>query len=223
METSNLVASVFKVGSAVRRRRIFHPVGVHATGSIERVAPASEGLPIPSSGVVARLSKAVGTPGAWPDAIGLAVRVTTHDAAAWDILLVSAGSGVLTRAIGLRPVTSWTDHALTTLMPLRYRGENWWLRARISTAIGGSGLAVDNLREHIAGQPIDVVVDQACGASPFSPLARLTLTEAVDPRPGDLSFDPTLNTAAGVELYPRWLTRLRSSAYDGSREGRPPN
>ncbi|MCV7099691.1 phosphodiesterase [Mycobacterium palustre] len=218
-----VAAKPFQWGSALRGRRFFHPVGVLAKGSVERVAPASQGLPIPSSDVVARLSKAVGTPGALPDFIGLAFRVAPQQAGAtpWDILLVSSGSGVLTRAVALRPTTSWTGQTLTSLMPLRYRGGIWWLRARTIGDVNGSGLALDGVRDAIARGGIEFAIDQARGRGDFTPLGRLRLTTAVGPDPtDDVSFDPVLNTPPGLSLAPGWLADLRARAYRRSREGR---
>ncbi|WP_317189865.1 MmpS family transport accessory protein, partial [Mycobacterium avium] len=73
-------------------------------------------LPIPPSRIVARLSKATGTPGALPDFIGLALRGSAPQPAGtpWDILLVSAGSGVLSRAAALRQATLGTAPPPTT-------------------------------------------------------------------------------------------------------------
>jgi hypothetical protein len=196
---------------------------VHAEGTIERLAPAGHGLPIPSSGVVARLSKATGTPGALPDFIGLALRVTPAQAkeTPWDILLVSAGSGILGRTLALRPVTSWTRQNMTTLMPLRYGGKYWWLRARITSEITGFGVSLKPVRERIEHGGLEVVLDQACGSSDFERLARLTLTSALDRQADqDVSFDPVVNTAPGVTLVPEWLADLRARAYRRSREGR---
>lgn len=224
MNVSDVVSTPFRWGSELRRhRRVFHPDGVLAEGSIERVAPAHTGLPVPSGRVVARVSKAAGTPGALPDAIGLALRIVPQadPNTDWDILLASAGSGVLTRAIGLRPVTSWTGRTMTSLVPFRYRDINWWLRARIATKIDGVGVSLDAIRDQLDRGQIDVEVDQARGASDFCPLARATLTNVFTPQSGDdVSFDPVRHTAPGVELYPRWLADLRARAYDRSREGR---
>ncbi|CNI73100.1 Uncharacterised protein [Mycobacterium tuberculosis] len=36
----------------------------------------------------------------------------------------------------------------------------------------------------------------------------------------EVSFDPVLNTAPGLSLYPGWLAELRARAYQRSREGR---
>jgi hypothetical protein len=223
MSVTDLAVTPFRWGSALRHARVFHPDGLLVEGSIERTAPSEFGLPVPSCDVVGRVSKAVGTPGPLPDIIGLAVRIPPHtdDGAAWDILLASAGSGVLSRALGLRPVTSWTGHTLTSLMPLRYRGGNWWLRARVITDIDGPGVSLDSVRNRLQNGTIEVAIDQACGTAQFEDLARLTLHGLlVVPHGSDVAFDPVLHTAPGVQLYPGWLADLRARAYDRSRDGR---
>lgn len=220
---SDLVALPFQWGAAIRGKRFFHPLGVLAEGFIERVAPAGEGLPIGSSEIVARLSKATGTPGALPDFIGLAFRITPSPdvGTPWDILVVSSGSGGLARALALRPAISWSSQTLTTLMPLHYQGDNWWLRARIMSEIGGRGLSLDSIRKRLENDNIEVSLDQACGRSDFTPLGRLTLTRVLDTtETQDVSFDPVINTAPGVSLHPRWLADLRAHAYQRSRHGR---
>lgn len=223
MSVSDLVALPFQWGSAIRGKRLFHPVGVLAEGFIERDAPPGEGLPIPSSEIVARVSKASGTPGALPDFIGLAFRVTPSPDAKtpWDILVVSSGSGVLSRALALRPAISWNSQTLTTLMPLHYQGNNWWLRARILSEIDGLGLSLDSVRKRLENDTIEVSLDQARGSGDFTPLGRLTLTGLMDAkRAHDVSFDPVINTAPGLSLHPRWLADLRARAYKRSRHGR---
>ncbi|MBV8928734.1 MAG: phosphodiesterase [Mycobacteriaceae bacterium] len=210
--------------AALRHRRVFHPDGVLANGTIERVAPPHEGLPVPASAeVVARVSKGVGAPGRLPDVIGLAVRIPPEPFAAtpWDILLASAGSGLVTRVVGVRPATSWSGQTMTTLMPLRYEGSNWWLRARITTQMPGRGVALADIGEEIGHGGIEIDIDQACGTGDFAPLAQLCLTNVIIPAPGeDVSFDPALHTAPDVRLYPGWLADLRVRAYGRSREGR---
>lgn len=208
----DLVAVPFQWGAAIRGKRFFHPIGVLAQGYIERVAPVGQGLPIPSSEIVARVSKAGGTPAALPDFVGLAFRLTPPESAGkpWDILLVSAGSGVLSRAVALRPVTSWNGQTLTTLMPLHYRHNNWWIRARTPGDIDGLGLSLGNIRNRLEHGNIEIALDQACGTGHFTPLGRLTLTNVVDEGHRDVSFDPVVNTAPGVSLHPRWLADLRA-------------
>jgi hypothetical protein len=203
---------------------VFHPTGVFAEGAIERVAPADAGLPVPPSArVVARLSKALGTPGALPDIVGLALRIVPQQDSEnqWDVLLASAGSSPVGRAVGLRPVTSWTGKSLTSLAPLRYRDVNWWLRARIRTRVDGSGLSLEGVHRQLESGVLEVELDQAGTTSSFEPLARVTLTKLLTaPADREVSFDPVLHTARGVTLYPGWLARLRAHAYDQSREGR---
>ncbi|ORW22047.1 phosphodiesterase [Mycolicibacter nonchromogenicus] len=210
----------FRWGSALRHRRVFHPDGVLATGFLERDAPPDEGLPVPSAAVITRISKATGTPGRLPDAVGLAIQIPVppYDHRSWDVLLVSAGSGVIGRAVGLRPVVSWSGLQMTTLMPLHYREQLWWLRARLTTRIDGYGLALSDIRRQLAGGHIRFEIDQACGTGEFRPLAHLVINGAGADR--DVSFDPVMHTAPGVQLRPGWLAELRARAYRGSREGR---
>jgi hypothetical protein len=222
MSVMELVSAPFRWGSALRGRRIFHPDGVVAEGVIDRLAPVDAGLPLPSAKIVARVSKALGTPNGLPDIIGLAFRILSHgDSSAecdWDVLLASALPVPIIRSIGLRPVTSWTGSSMTSLAPLRYHDANWWLRARITTQIDGSGLSLDGIRNALQQGEIAIDVDQGRATSAFHPLARVTLT---NPTPGrDVSFDPVLHTAPDVEMYPHWLADLRAYAYAQSREGR---
>lgn len=207
-------------GASLRGRKVFHPNGVLANGVVERVAPPGEGLPVESCDVVARVSKGVGTPGALPDLVGLALKMppSAFAASAWDVLMVSSGSGLLTR-FSLRPALSWGPQSLSTLMPYEYDGKYWWLRAGLTTDIDAQGLSLDAIRRALADGEVTFDLDQACGTNGFTPLARVTLTE---PMPDDqsVSFDPTLHAPPGIRLAPGWLTGLRRQSYDRSREGR---
>lgn len=222
------VTAPFQWVAAARHRRVFHPRGVLAWGSIERVAAPGEGLPIESaSEVLVRLSKGIGTPGALPDVIGLAFRLPASDspvgespAPPWDVLLASAGSGRLSR-FGVRPVVRWSGQPMSSVMPLRYQGTNWWLRAQILSAVDGGGVSLDGIRTGLHDGPLTVAIDQAAGFAPFHPLARLTIKDVVpQDEISDVDFDPVLRTAPGVQLAPHWLSNLRLQAYRRSREGR---
>jgi hypothetical protein len=221
MKASDLIAVPLELGSALRHRRVFHPVGVLAAGRIERIAAPGEGLPVESADVVGRVSKAIGLRGRLPDLIGLALRMppAANAVTPWDVLMVSAGSGVLTR-VALRPTLSWTGTTLSTLMPLRHDGGWWWVKAELTTEVGG-GLSLDTVREAIGGGGLFFDVQQAHGTGPFEPLAQVTLTSVI-PTDGDhdVSFDPTRNTGPGIGLGPEWLTELRERAYELSRRGR---
>lgn len=221
MKASDIVALPLQLGSAVLHRRVFHPLGVLAEGRIERVAPAGVGLPVESTDVLARVSKAVGLPGELPDLIGLAWRMPPHQSATtpWDVLTVSAGSGLLTR-FALRPTSSWTGTTLSTLMPLRRDDGWWWVTAELKTPVA-SGLSLDRVRGAIDGGGVEFDIQQAHGTGPFEPLAILRLSTVIPTdEDHDVSFDPTRNTAPGVGLGPQWLTALRERAYLRSRRGR---
>ncbi len=221
MKASDIVSLPMQLGSAVRHRRVFHPLGVLASGRIERVAPSGIGLPVESTEVIGRVSKGVGVPGELPDLIGLAWRLPPQGPGAkpWDILTVSTGSGALTR-FALRPTLSWSAPALTTLMPLRHNDRWWWLRAKMTTPMGG-GLGLDVLRDAIDGAGVQFDVGQANGLDAFEPLARLTLDVVIPTdTEHDVSFDPVRNTGPGLPLGPEWLANLRGRAYQRSRAGR---
>ena len=221
MTRTGILGLPFQVGSAIRRKRIFHPVGVLANGSIERTADPGDGLPVRSSDVFGRVSKAVGLPGGLPDIVGLAWRMPPHSPAAtpWDVLLASAGTGTSLRFL-LRPVSSWSGVSLSSLMPLRYNDQNWWIIARLATHISAGGVSLGSVEEQIAAGGVRFDIDQACGMEEFRPLARLTLDQVIQDDTRGVAFDPTTHSAPGVTLFPGWLNNLRRDAYDRSRRGR---
>jgi hypothetical protein len=221
MNFADIIAVPLKWGSALRHRRVFHPVGVLAGGSLERLAPPGQGLPIPSCDVVARVSKGAGTPGELPDIIGLACKMppTVFPPSGWDVLLASAGAGRLTR-IALHPVTSWSA-SLSSLMPLRYEQRYWWIRAQLTTEIGEPGVSLESIRKRINQGGVEFNIEQACGTGRFEPLAVLALSLLLpDDESSDVVFDPTIHAPPDVTLAPGWLTGVRRRAYDRSREGR---
>lgn len=226
MKASDIAALPIAAGAALRHRRFFHPIGVLANGSIERLAPPGEGLPVESGAVVARMSKAVGTPGSLPDAAGLAWRMSPAPFAAtpWDVLLVTAGfgsGGSVPNRVLLRAVNSWSAAPYSSLLPLRYDGQLWWVRARCTTPIDSPGLALDAIRDRIADGGVQFEVEQGRGTAEFGPMASLTLREVIsDPEHHDVAFDPVRHSAPDVVIWPDWLRRVRAVAYRSSREGR---
>lgn len=216
---SDLTTLPLKAGAALRDRRVFHPTGVLCAGTITRIAPDGEGLPVVSGGVVGRISKGAGTPGTLPDFAGLAWRMQ-RDADAqvpWDVLTVSSTARVV-----LRPTRSWAAAEYSTLMPLGYRGGVYWLRARLVTPLSGDGLSVDAVGDGLAAGTVAFEVQQARGGGPFTTLATLSFDRALcgDEPECDQPFDPTVRSGAEVTLLPHWLTSLRRAAYRSSREGR---
>lgn len=219
MDISDLTTKPLRAGAALRHKRFFHPTGVLCGGTVTRVAPDGEGLPLVSGDVIGRISKGAGTPGALPDFAGLAWRMP-RDADgphSWDVLTVSSAARV-----ALRPVRTWPAAQYSTLMPLGYRDSVFWLRARMTTPTDDDGLPLDTVRDRISQGAIEFSIEQARGTGPFSDLATLTFDrELCNDDPGcDTTFDPTVRCGTEVTLLPRWLTSLRRSAYRNSREGR---
>jgi hypothetical protein len=217
---SDLAALPVRLGSAIRSRRLFHPVGVLAEGRLERLAAPGEGLPMENGDVTGRVSKAAGLPGALPDIAGLAWRMPPQSPGAtpWDVLLASSPGGGVGR-VALTPVASWTRTTFSSLMPFRFEGGLWWLRARLITPIDARGTSLDTIRNRIRSTGLDFDIDQAAGTGGFLPLARLTLRTVIPDR-NSVAFDPVLHTGPGVALSPQWLTDFRRAAYQRSREGR---
>jgi hypothetical protein len=222
VQISDLAALPVKLGAAARGRRLFHPVGVLAEGTLERTALDSEGLPMRSSDVIGRVSKGIGVPGGRPDIAGLAFRIPPpqdlRSCGPWDVLLAST---LARNRFVLAPVTSWSGATFSSLMPLRYRGRVWWLRARLATDISTHDLALDTIESQINSDGIQFDIEQAEFRNEFRPLARLTLRN-VDPSCDDIAFDPALHTDCDVQLLPRWLADFRRAAYRRSRQGRDP-
>lgn len=228
MKAAALLAAPVQAGAALRHRRLFHPTGVLARGTLERLAPPGEGLPMESNGVVGRVSKGIGTPGALPDFAGLAWRLPPAPFAAtpWDVLLVSAGFGrsaLLANRALLRPVTGWAEAPYSSLMPLRHDDQLWWIRAELTDPPPDRGLGLDAIADRIGHRGLVFDIEQASGTGAFRPLGRLALVEVIaDDNEGgpDTAFDPVRHTAPYVQLWPRWLKDVREVAYRSSRRGR---
>jgi hypothetical protein len=220
VDASDIATLPVRLGAAVRHQRLFHPVGILAEGILTRTAGPGAGLPIDSCDVIARLSKAIGLPGGTPDIAGLAWRIPPppdlRSCGPWDVLLASTLAG---NRFALAPATSWTGVTFSSLMPLRYRNQLWWLRARLTTHLDTSDLSLDAVEHQIDSDAIEFEIEQACGMGEFAPLAHLALRR-LDPSCDDIAFDPALHSHVGVELAPRWLGHFRRAAYRRSRQGR---
>lgn len=214
MGISDIAALPVRLGAAVRSARLFHPVGVLAEGTLERIAPPGEGLPMASGDIIGRVSKGVGLPGALPDIAGLAWRMSRQGSPTpWDVLLASTVRGRLL----LSPVARWSGTTFSSLMPFRHDDGVWWVRARLTTEIDVPGLSLDAIRSHVGSTGVEFLIEQAAGTGDFLPLARLTLRR---PHTADIAFDPVLHTDPSVHPLPQWLTDFRRAAYRRSREGR---
>jgi hypothetical protein len=206
----------FRGLAAVRHARAFHPDGVVLRGELRRVA---DDLPWPEEPVqvIARLSKGAGTPGRLPDALGLAVRVPGAGPRPWDITLTTAGHGHVGRMLP-RPATTWTGGAYSSLAPYRRGDRLIWLGAWAEPSSPRPAAALADLEPSLAAAPLRFVLRTGREDGRWCDSAVLTLKEIAGDAP---AFDPMLNHPVGLELHPRWLSRIRERAYAGSRAGRP--
>ena len=222
MQASDVAVLPIRLGAAVRHNQLFHRDGVRAEGILDRTAPPDEGLPMESCDVLGRVSKAIGLRGALPDIAGLAWRIPPppdlRSCSPWDVLLASTLGSSAGRLIP-KPLSSWSGATFSGLMPLRFQGGLWWVRARLVSDIDTPGLSLDTIRDQIASSGIEFDIEQAAGTGGFLPLAHLTLRH-LDPSNDDIAFDPVLHSDEDVRLVPGWLADLRRAAYRRSREGR---
>ncbi|WP_139278363.1 phosphodiesterase [Rhodococcoides fascians] len=218
--STHLLGLPFRGLSAVRNARAFHPDGVSFSGSLERLLPDRYGIPLRSCEVTVRISKGIGIPAGLPDVAGVAIRVPPLEVGAtpWDLLLAGSATGVVGRMVPW-PSTSWNDAHLSSLMPVKYQGRMWWLRARL-TRPQMNGMSVADVRQAIDDHGVSLVLEHACGTAAFEPLAVVHSTTILQPSEEIDAFDPVMNSPASVRPQPEWLRNLRLSAYRNSRAGR---
>jgi hypothetical protein len=203
--TGKAMETAFAVAARVRpAAKPVHPKGALYAVTIERSGLADEtGVPWIDepgrSAGLARISKAIGTPGPLPDVYGLALRLPLEDGAQADILFATTGLGRLTRFV-LLPAVGAEQRSYSTLLPYRTEAGPLLLAARPVDADSGS-------------------YDLSC-ASPggrWRSFATMTLNgTASEASP---SFDPVLNQLPGLEYYD-WAARVREGAYSAARRSR---
>ncbi|WP_044505971.1 hypothetical protein [Gordonia sp. KTR9] len=224
----DLITTPFRWLGALRHARVFHPDGLLCGG--HAALSADHPLPFRSGPVSVRVSKGIGTPGALPDIVGVAIRFpasdpgtvggggvspSTNATGAWDLLL--AGPAPLAGRLPVPlPTTHWAT-AVSSLTPYRYDGRLYWIRARILEPSDSSGVSIEDLAARLRrNQPIVIVLE--AGARRFVPVVRIELDHVLTGL--DVDFDPILHRPEGVEFAPSWLGDLRRRAYRDSRAGR---
>ncbi|TWF79933.1 hypothetical protein FHX44_115869 [Pseudonocardia hierapolitana] len=201
-----LVAAAFARLARWRRAPAFHPRGTLFDGRValtERESATATALGgTGERPALVRLSKGVGTPGALPDLLGVALR-TEVGGHVLDVLFTSGRRRLLV------PSTGWGRRPYTTLLPYTAAG------ARVVLGLDPEAPAA--AADPAAATPMAfTVTERERGGAP-RPVGRLVL---VAPHTGDpVAFDPVLN--AHPQLRPAApLRRLRVWAYTGSRRGR---
>jgi len=218
MKLSGLVDTTFARLAALRSARVFHPVGVTFSGTLEvsdRASRTADALGAGAWSVVVRASKGIGTPNGWPDFYGIAVRLA-DDSGPVDLLFVTVSRMV---PYVLAPARGWGSHPYSTLLPYRAANEHRILlrlepqdpdRAR-----GGIGASLERA---VSEGAVPFALCESAGLD-WKPVGRLTIASVSNQQ---IAFDPVVNEHPRLR-HSVALRALRSWAYIGSRRGRGAN
>jgi len=206
----DLLQTSFRLLARVRRARAFHPVGASYAGSLELTGDGP--LPPGPHRCAVRLSQGVGVLAGWPDLLGVGTRVETADGPV-DVLATTTVGSRGWRRLVLRPVRRWHRATLSTLMP--WEGPDG-TRAQVVLTVDDPRLVSPRPGEPAEHLPVRITWRVA---TPHRVLQAglLTLEEVA---PDRVDLDPVLHSPPGWTVVPRWLARVRETAYVGSREGR---
>ena len=208
-------ARTFEALSAARGRRIVHPQGAAFRGALLVEAPLPGTLladPGSRHGVVARFSRALGTPRGRGDFLGLALRIDERQ----DLLLAAATAAPIARYLP-RPARRFDGTTFTSLLPLRAGARVCLVGARVHHLASAADDQLLGLVEAAARGPLAVVLAVARPGNRWRRIAVVELDERLPPDTA-LAFDPWL-AGGGIVPWGR-LNALRAPAYRGSRRGR---
>ncbi|HWG99742.1 MAG TPA: phosphodiesterase [Pilimelia sp.] len=200
--------------AAVRRARAVHPRGRTFRAILRTRGGGGYGVDLLDRPgeypTLVRLSRGAGLPPAWPDVLGVALRVTGAGGPGADLDLLfstTADDAPLARHLPLprrRP-----DAVYTTVSGYRTRRGRRYLAVRPDPTAGGA-----------AAVPAALLLAVATRYGPWRVFGRITLDA---PLPADadaeVAFDPVRHRCAGLDPD-GLLWRLRAAAYRGSRHGR---
>ncbi|MGH3685518.1 MAG: hypothetical protein ACRDRU_20855 [Pseudonocardiaceae bacterium] len=216
------LTAVFRGLAGLRRARAFHPRGLMLAGELT----TEEESPLPLDAgvrpVTARLSKGAGTPGGALDILGLAVRIPPEKgfSRSWDLALSSSGSGALSRMVPL-PVRRWGAARYGSIVPYRYGTRHMWLLAVPQNNEPSEPASLKRLEQWVGHRPLRFIIHMGLGGDGWREAARLTLhTVLPNTEANQVAFDPMTNHPPELRMSPRWLSRIRERAYQGSRVGR---
>lgn len=198
----------------LRHARAFHPRGRTFEAEFDLVRPARiEGaIGAGAYRAQARLSKAVSTPGQFPDILGLAFRVHGVGETPLDVALATAKRPPVARHM-LVPSGSFTHAFYSSLLPYRIGERRMLIGAQ---AEHGSHDVPADVNELLHAAPLVFRILVAEPRGPWVDIGLLTLTAAVG---DDLHFDVVRNSLPQLQPV-GWLNRLRGPVYRASQRGR---
>lgn len=209
----DLVQTVSKSVALARSGRVFHPIGSNFAGTLtveESDSPSAHVLH-GEWPVFVRASKAIGTPGNWPDIHGLALRVG-HDAGPVDLLFATVARQF---PYILVPSASWSSHPYSTFLRYAADGEHVLLRLDPEQPDRAAASGNRSIEQAVAETPLTFALMESAGRS-WRSIGRLTVEAASD---GRAAFDPIINEHPRLR-HSRLFAKIRVRAYAGSREGR---
>lgn len=206
-------SAVFRAMAWLRQAPAVHPRGATfaARLTVDHQIPL---IPQGDHLATVRLSKGAGTPGGWPDVLGVALRLHLQEPAEpCDFLFSSAGDGRWSRWLPV-PAGDWSAAHYGTLAPYESARRWWWLMA----IPAGPPVGHASIHELEHSAPPGFTVHIGDEAADWHQIGRLSLHERIDD--SGLVFDPVLNHPPSALPAPSWLRDLRERAYSGSRQGR---
>lgn len=217
------IAVPFRLGSAIRGARVFHPQGFLCRGvwEVDTASALTRDAIVFRPGerhnVVARVSRGIGLPEALPDFFGIAVRlVDAYGPGGHQDLLINASSGLPVLHHLFLPAPRWFAQPYSTCLPYRAGSKPFLIGLQPPSERGPA--------PPLAAMRAAVVNGVAFGITVAGPLGRwqrvgaLVLRNPISPLAGDVDFDPW-NTGGGLTPA-TWLNRIRREAYRQSRRAR---
>lgn len=201
--------TLFAMLARRRQARAMHPRGIALAGEWRTTADSPlAGLVGDRVEVLARMSKSAGMPGAWPDVLGLAVRLRLESPV--DFLFSTVGPLRLPC-----PRTGWGSGRYDSIMPYRTPAGLLWFAAFTEPGLRVPS-SLDALHHH-ARDGLRLVVAASGLVGPKAPVAVLSLR----PAPHEPAwFDPVAHHHPRLRPAPRALAAVRERAYADSRRGR---
>ncbi|MEV0292397.1 phosphodiesterase [Nocardia sp. NPDC050710] len=216
---SAFVKSAFDVAARVRHARVLYPVGIRLSGRLHAETRYESLFGAGERAVIARLSKATGTPAGVPDVLGLAFRVLDRNNQPWDFTLTTTGTGFIGRFV-ITVARGWDSARYGALLPYRLGDSGLtWVFAEPDASQPDTASLKAMIR-HLHDHQITFELTARGTDGGQDKIGELTLHRADTADYRTDFFDPMLNHPEGVVLMPAALSKIREMSYLGSRRGR---
>ncbi len=186
-------AAILGALSAVRGRRIFHPVGVaySARARMLQVEPDLQVLPAGEHEAIVRFSRGAGLPPSLPDVLGISIKLRgLSDDGDQDLLLVSSAQLPVLRRL-LIPTASFHGRRFSSVLSYRFREGSPLLIGGVVEAEDFPRARLDDPDEAPLLPAVTVHLEVATNLGPWSRVASVEVGERLSQAESDaLRFDP---------------------------------